>query len=62
MINRYINFSIVPKMSHRLDDDDDHDVDDDDKKTTPHMSDFKLFRLFVAGQGSATIIANQCLV
>ena len=30
-----------------------------DMKTQPHMGDFKLFRLFVAGQGSVTITANN---
>ena len=30
-----------------------------DMKTQPHMGDFKLFRLFVAGQGSVAITANN---
>ena len=30
-----------------------------DMKTQPHMGDFKFFRLFIAGQGSVTITANN---
>ena len=31
-------------------------------KNLLHITDFKLFQLFVAGQGSVAITDNQCLI